>query len=68
MRDTENRFQSLLKNQAAYLQGNETEHDIWEDIRVLENRIKSYIKSASEYQEKIRTVPINDAITVKGTK
>ena len=51
MRDTEIGLQSLLKNLAAYLSGNETEHDVWEDIRALEDRIKSYIKSASEYQE-----------------
>lgn len=51
MRDTENRLQSILRNLAAYLSGDETRHNVWDDIRALEDRIKGYIKSASEYQE-----------------
>ena len=51
MRDTESGLQSVLGELAAYLSGDETRRDVWEDIRALENRIKGYIKSASEYQE-----------------
>ena len=51
MRDTERRFQSILEELAAYLSAGETTHDIWGDIRALEERIQSYGKSASEYKE-----------------
>ena len=51
MRDTENRLQSILRDLAAYLSGDETQHNVWDGIHTLENRIRSYIKSASEYQE-----------------
>ena len=51
MRDTENRLQSILRDLAAYLSGDETQHNVWDDIHALEDRIHSYVKSASEYQE-----------------
>ena len=51
MRDTENRLQSILGELATYLSGDESQHNVWDDIRALEDRIKNYIKSASEYQE-----------------
>ena len=51
MRDTENRLQSLLKEYAAYLSGNETQRNVWDDICALEDRIQGYIKSAFEYKE-----------------
>ena len=51
MRDTENRLQSVLGDLAAYLSGDEAQHNVWDDIHTLEDRIQSYIKSASEYQE-----------------
>ena len=51
MRDTENRLQSILVDLAAYLSGSEAQHSVWDDICALEARIRSYIKSASEYQE-----------------
>ena len=51
MRDTEYRLRSILEELAAYLSAGETEHDIWGDIRALEELSQSYIKSASEYYE-----------------
>ena len=51
MRDAENSLQAILTDLAAYLSGDEAGHDVWDDIRALEDRIKSYIKSAFEYQE-----------------
>ena len=51
MRDTENRLQSILRDLAAYLSGAEMQHDVWDDIRALEDKSRDYIKSASEYQE-----------------
>ncbi len=51
MRDTESCLQSILEDLAAYLSGDEIRHNVWDDIRVLEDQIQSYIKSASEYQE-----------------
>lgn len=51
MRDAESSLQSILGELAAYLSGDEAQYNVWEDIRALEDRIKSYIKSASEYQE-----------------
>ena len=50
MRETERSLQSILGELAAYLSGDEARHDVWDDIRALEGRIKGYIKSASEYQ------------------
>lgn len=50
MRDTENSLQSILRNLAAYLSGDETQYNVWDDICTLEDRIRGYIKSASEYQ------------------
>ena len=51
MRDTESSLQSILRELADYLSGVETRRDVWDDICALEDRIKGYIKSASEYQE-----------------
>ena len=51
MRDTENRLQSILRDMAAYLSGDETQHDVWDDIHELEDRSRAYIKSATEYQD-----------------
>ena len=51
MRDTESSLQSILRDLAAYLSGAETQHDVWDDIHALEDRIKSYIMSAAEYQD-----------------
>ena len=51
MRDTETGLQAILKELAAYLSGDEARHNVWDDIRALENRIQGYIKSAYEYQE-----------------
>ena len=51
MRDTENRLQSILRDLAADLSGAGTRRDVWDGINELEERIRSYIKSASEYQE-----------------
>ena len=51
MRDAESGLQFILGELADYLDGAETLHDVWDDIRALEDRIRSYIKSASEYQE-----------------
>ena len=51
MRDAESSLQSILGELAAYLSGDEAQRNVWENIRALEDRIKSYIKSASEYQE-----------------
>ena len=50
MRDTEKCLQSILMDLAAYLSGDGTQHDVWADIRALEDRSLSYIKSATEYQ------------------
>ena len=50
MRDTENRLQSILVHMSAYLSEGETQHNVWDDICALEERIRGYIKSASEYQ------------------
>ena len=51
MRDTEDRLQSILRDLAAYLSGDEAQHDVWDDIRELEDRCRNYIKSATEYQD-----------------
>ena len=51
MRETESGLQSILGELANYLSGDETQHDVWDDICALEDRIKGYIKSASEYQD-----------------
>ena len=51
MRDTENRLQSILGDLAAYLSGDEAQHNVWDDIRSLEDQIQNNIKSAAEYQE-----------------
>ena len=51
MRDAENGLQAILVALAAYLSGDETQRSVWDDICALEDRIKGYIKSASEYQE-----------------
>ena len=51
MRDAESGLQSILVELAAYLDGAETQRDVWDDICALEDRLKSYIKSALEYQE-----------------
>ena len=51
MRDTETRLQSILRDLADYLSGDETHHNVWNDIHTLEDKIKNYIKSAIEYQE-----------------
>ena len=51
MRDTENRLQSVLVDLAAYLSGDDTQLNVWDDICALEDRIQGYIKSAYEYQE-----------------
>ena len=50
MRDTENRLQSILVHMSAYLSEGETQHNVWDDICALGERIRGYIKSASEYQ------------------
>ena len=51
MRDTEHGLQAILLDLAAYLSGDETEHNVWDELRELENRIRGYIKSAAEYQD-----------------
>ena len=51
MRDTENRLQSILRDLAAYLYGDEMQHNVWDNIRELEDRSRDYIKSATEYQD-----------------
>ena len=51
MRETENCMQSILRDLAAYLSGSGIQHDVWADIRALEDRSREYIKSAAEYQE-----------------
>lgn len=50
MRDTESRLKTILEGLAAYLYENETEHNVWAEICVLEDQIQNYIKSASVYQ------------------
>lgn len=51
MRDAETGLQSILRDLSAYLSGNEMRETVWDDIRALEARIQSYIKSANEYWE-----------------
>ena len=51
MRDAETGLQSILRDLSAYLSGNEMRETVWGDIRALELRIQSYIKSANEYRE-----------------
>ena len=51
MRDAENRLQSILRDLADYLSGDEARHNVWNDIYALEDSIKGYIKEAVEYQE-----------------
>ena len=51
MRDAELGLQSILTDLSDYLSGNEMRETVWGDIRALETRIQSYIKSANEYLE-----------------
>ena len=51
MRDTENRLQSILREMAVYLSGDEMQRNVWDDLRELEDKSRDYIKSATEYQD-----------------
>ena len=49
MRDTEKRLQMILGGLAAYLSGKEMQHDIWSEMRQLEQDLMEYIREACEY-------------------
>ena len=51
MRDTEKRLQMILGGLAAYLSGKEMQHDIWSEMRQLEQDLMEYIREACEYQD-----------------
>ena len=51
MRDTERQQQMILKGVAAYLRNEDMQRSIWDDIRELEDKLKSYVIYAFEYQD-----------------
>lgn len=51
MRYTEQQLQMIFGEVAAYLSNEEMKRDIWDDIRGLENKLKSFVVYAYEYQE-----------------
>ena len=51
MRYTEQQLQMILGEVAAYLSNENMQKDIWDDIRGLENKLKSFVMDAFEYQE-----------------
>lgn len=51
MRYTEQQLQIIFGEVAAYLSNEEMKRDIWDDIRELENKLKSFVIYAYEYQQ-----------------
>lgn len=51
MRYTEQQLQMILGEVAAYLSNENMQRDIWDDISGLENKLKSFVIDAFEYQE-----------------
>lgn len=51
MRYTEQQLQTIFGEVAAYLSNKDMERDIWDEIRELENKLKSFVMYAFEYQE-----------------
>lgn len=49
MRDTERDLTMVLKELAMYLAKEEMQKDVWEDLRMLENRLQHYISEAQLY-------------------
>ena len=50
MRGTEQRLQTILRDLAAFLAGEEMEESVWDEICKLKDDIDSYRKQADEYQ------------------
>lgn len=50
MRYTEQQLQLILERLAVYLRGKELEGSVWSDIIRLEDKLKTYIEQAYEYQ------------------
>lgn len=51
MRYAEERLQSILRELADYLLQQNTDRDVWEEIRLLERKLREYEKEAAEYQD-----------------
>ena len=50
MRDTEHGLKMVLKELAMYLAKEEMQRDVWEDLRILEERLQHYLSEAQLYQ------------------
>lgn len=50
MRITEQQLQMILKEMAFYLQNQEQEKDVWEDVGSLNEQLRRYLENAYEYQ------------------
>lgn len=50
MRDTERDLTIVLKELAMYLKKEEMQRDVWEDLRILEERLQHYLSEAQLYQ------------------
>ena len=50
MRYTEERLKTILEELATYLQGQPMRHNVWDDIRLLEQKLQSFIEHAYDYQ------------------
>lgn len=51
MRYTEERLQMIMGEIAAYLSCRDMQRDVWEDIVVLEGKLRGFIRDAHEYQD-----------------
>ena len=51
MKYVEDNLQGILTHLSAYLRKEELPHDVWDDIKLLEDKLKEFIQDAIEYND-----------------